>query len=47
MTTSNLAICFGPTLMRSSHSSDVGGAAYAVRVVQTILDHALDIFDED
>ena len=47
MNTNNLAICFGPTVMRSTQHQDVSEAAFAVRVVQTILDHALEIFDED
>jgi hypothetical protein len=54
MTHANLAICFGPTLMgQQGHSSgpgvggDIRDAAWQARVVETILNNTLQIFDDD
>jgi hypothetical protein len=54
MTPSNLAICFGSTLMgQQSHSGgpSVGGnlndTHWQVRVMETILNNTFQIFDDD
>ena len=54
MTPSNLAICFGPTLMGQkglSGGQSVGGdikdAGWQARVVETVLNNTLQIFDDD
>ena len=58
MTPSNLAICFGPTLMGGGGPAAAGGAGaqqggdirdagWQARVVETILVNTLQIFDDD
>jgi len=51
MTPSNIAICFGPTLMGGSASGAAGGdirdAGWQARVVETILNNTMQIFDDD
>ncbi|KAI9043586.1 kinase-like protein [Aspergillus affinis] len=46
MTTGNLAIIFGPTLM-GSNTTNMVDTGWQVRVVETIITYASDIFDED
>ncbi|KAI0153015.1 hypothetical protein GGR57DRAFT_468553 [Xylariaceae sp. FL1272] len=45
MSSQNLAIVFGPTLMGTG--ANIGDAAWHVRVVDTILQNTYQIFDED
>lgn len=47
MNSQNLAIVFGPTLMGTGANSDISDAGWQVRVVDTILQNTLQIFDED
>lgn len=51
MTPSNLAICFGPTLLGqaggATGSSDIRDAGWQARVVETILNNTFQIFDDD
>jgi hypothetical protein len=47
MNSQNLAIVFGPTLMGTGAHSDIADAGWQVRVVDTILQNTLQIFDED
>jgi hypothetical protein len=54
MTPSNLAICFGPTLMgQQGHiggpgvGGDIKDAGWQSRVVETILNNTFQIFDDD
>ena len=59
MTPSNLAICFGPTLMGGGgkdggagggvggQGADIRDAGWQARVVETILVNTLQIFDDD
>ena len=51
MTPTNIAICFGPTLMGQQGNSGVGGdikdAGWQARVVETILNNTFQIFDDD
>ncbi|KAF1980921.1 RhoGAP-domain-containing protein [Aulographum hederae CBS 113979] len=46
MSTSNLAICFAPTLM-GPHRGPLADAALQARVLDTILQNTYQIFDED
>jgi Rho GTPase-activating protein RGD1 len=51
MTPSNLAICFGPTLLGqgggAACSGDIRDAGWQARVVETILNNTFQIFDDD
>jgi Rho GTPase-activating protein RGD1 len=51
MTSANLAICFGPTLVGQGGGPSVGGdmndAHWQARVVETILNNTFQIFDDD
>ena len=51
MTPSNLAICFGPTLLGQAGgapgSGDIRDAGWQARVVETILNNTFQIFDDD
>jgi len=47
MSSSNLAIVFGPTLMGASTGSNIQDAAWQVRVIETILSNTYQIFDDD
>ncbi|TKA76017.1 hypothetical protein B0A49_02927 [Cryomyces minteri] len=47
MSTSNLAICFAPTLMGAHNGPHIADAGLQTRVVDTVLANALQIFDED
>ncbi|KAF2969001.1 hypothetical protein GQX73_g4563 [Xylaria multiplex] len=47
MSSQNLAIVFGPTLMGTAPGSNIADAAWQVRVVDTILQNTYQIFDED
>ncbi|KAF2861468.1 putative Rho GTPase activator [Piedraia hortae CBS 480.64] len=47
MGSANLALCLAPSLMGTHKDSQVSDAALQTRVVQTILDNATAIFDED
>jgi Rho GTPase-activating protein RGD1 len=47
MNASNLAIIFGPTLMGASTGPNIQDAGWQVRVINTILDNAYQIFDDD
>lgn len=47
MNAGNLAICFGPTLMVSTNMQNMADAGWQVRVIDTILQHTLQIFDDD
>ncbi len=46
MSSQNLAIVFGPTLMGSS-SGNIADAGWQVRVVDTILQNTYQIFDDE
>ena len=47
MTTSNLAVLFGPTLMRSGQGArDLIDIGVQARTVAFLITHALEIFDE-
>ena len=50
MTPHNLAICMGPTFMGQAGreaQGDIKDAGWQARVVETILDNALQVFDDD
>jgi Rho GTPase-activating protein RGD1 len=56
MTNSNLAICMGPTLMgqastngngNANGAADIKDAGWQARVVETILNNTMQIFDDD
>ncbi|KAL2263414.1 hypothetical protein VTK26DRAFT_6875 [Humicola hyalothermophila] len=47
MSSQNLAIVFGPTLMGTSPGSNISDAGWQVRVVDTILQNTYQIFDDD
>ncbi|KAI1818616.1 hypothetical protein GGS20DRAFT_527909 [Poronia punctata] len=47
MSSQNLAIVFGPTLMGTAPGSNIADASWQVRVVDTILQNTYQIFDED
>ena len=47
MTSANLAICFGPTILQPSNMRDVADAGWQVKAVETIFSNTLQIFDED
>ena len=50
MTPSNLAICFGPIFMGQkgpSPDGDIKDAGWQAKVVETILNNAFQIFDDD
>ncbi|KAK4164204.1 hypothetical protein QBC43DRAFT_378878 [Cladorrhinum sp. PSN259] len=47
MSSQNLAIVFGPTLMGTIPGSSIADAGWQVRVVDTILQNTYQIFDED
>jgi hypothetical protein len=46
MNASNLAIVFGPTLMGTA-AGDIEDAGWQVRVIDTIIQNTLQIFDDD
>ncbi|KAG9960174.1 RhoGAP-domain-containing protein, partial [Aureobasidium melanogenum] len=47
MSTSNLAICFAPSLMGSHTGPQIADASLQARVLDTILTNTFQIFDED
>lgn len=47
MTSQNLAIVFGPTLMGGSTHGNISDAGYQCKVVDTILQNTYQIFDDD
>ncbi|OAA55702.1 Rho GTPase-activating protein domain protein [Cordyceps fumosorosea ARSEF 2679] len=47
MTSHNLAVIFGPTLMGSDPSTAMTDAGWQIKVVDTILQNTYQIFDED
>ncbi|KAK4239158.1 hypothetical protein C8A03DRAFT_43177 [Achaetomium macrosporum] len=47
MSSQNLAIVFGPTLMGTAPGSNISDAGWQVRVVDTILRNTYQIFDDD
>jgi Rho GTPase-activating protein RGD1 len=55
MTTENLAICLGPTLMgqqgnganAAPNSNNLADAGWQAKCVETILNHTYEIFDDD
>jgi hypothetical protein len=47
MSSQNLAIVFGPTLMGTAPGSSISDAGWQVRVVDTILQNTYQIFDDD
>ncbi|KAL5337556.1 hypothetical protein BJX70DRAFT_369120 [Aspergillus crustosus] len=47
MNAGNIAICFGPTLMGASSVGNIADAGWQVRVIETILNNTLQIFDDD
>ena len=47
MSSQNLAIVFGPTLLGSSPDSNIADAGWHSRVIDTILQNTYQIFDED
>ncbi|KAL2019603.1 hypothetical protein VTK56DRAFT_9500 [Thermocarpiscus australiensis] len=47
MSSQNLAIVFGPTLMGAGSGSNISDAGWQVRVVDTILQNTYQIFDDD
>jgi len=47
MSSQNLAIVFGPTLMGTAPGSSIADASWQVRVVDTILQNTYQIFDDD
>jgi len=47
MSSQNLAIVFGPTLMGTAPSGSVADAGWQVRVIDTILQNTFQIFDDD
>lgn len=47
MNSQNLAIVFGPTLMGTQPGTNIADAGWQVRVVDTILQNTLQIFDDD
>ena len=46
MSSSNLALCFAPTVL-GAHSGAISDSGYQARVVDTILQNTFQIFDED
>lgn len=47
MNSHNLAVIFGPTLMGTNPSTAIADAGWQIKVVDTILQNAYQIFDED
>lgn len=47
MTTQNLAIVFGPTLMGGAAKGNIADSGWQCKVVDTILQNTLQIFDDD
>ncbi|KAF2643437.1 Rho GTPase-like protein activator [Massarina eburnea CBS 473.64] len=47
MSTANLGICWAPSIMGPHQGSNMSDAGLQARVVMTILDNVLQIFDED
>ena len=47
MSSQNLAIVFGPTLMGTGPGANISDAGWQVRVVDTILQNTYQIFDDD
>lgn len=47
MSSQNLAIVFGPTLMGNPPGASIADASWQVRVVDTILQNTYQIFDDD
>lgn len=47
MTSQNLAIVFGPTLMGGSTHGNISDAGFQCKVVDTILQNTYQIFDDD
>ena len=46
MSSSNLALCFAPTVL-GAHAGAISDSGYQARVVDTILQNTFQIFDED
>ncbi|KAF2228789.1 beta-chimaerin [Viridothelium virens] len=46
MSSSNLALCFAPTVL-GAHSGAISDSGYQARVVDTVLQNTFQIFDED
>jgi hypothetical protein len=47
MSTANLGICWAPSIMGPHSGSNLTDAGHQARVLITILDNSLQIFDED
>jgi Rho GTPase-activating protein RGD1 len=47
MTSANLAICFGPTLLVPANSRDLADAGWQVKAMETVFANTMQIFDED
>jgi hypothetical protein len=47
MSSQNLAIVFGPTLLGTAPNSSITDAGWQVRVIDTILQNTYQIFDDD
>lgn len=47
MTSQNLAIVFGPTLMGANTQGNIGDSGFQCKVIDTILQNAYQIFDDD
>ena len=47
MSSQNLAIVFGPTLMGAGSGGNIADAGWQVRVIDTILQNTYQIFDDD
>lgn len=47
MTSQNLAIVFGPTLMGGAQKGNIADSGFQCKVVDTILQNTLQIFDDD
>ncbi|KAG6059551.1 hypothetical protein E4U32_003933 [Claviceps aff. humidiphila group G2b] len=47
MSSHNLAVIFGPTLMGNDPSTAISDAGWQIKVVNTILQNTYQIFDED
>ncbi|KAI9689195.1 MAG: hypothetical protein M1822_000933 [Bathelium mastoideum] len=46
MSSSNLALCFAPTIL-GAHSGAISDSGYQARVIDTVLQNTFQIFDED
>lgn len=47
MTSQNLAIVFGPTLMGGAAKGNIADSGWQCKCVDTILQNTLQIFDDD